>query len=367
MDKIGILIKRLLLKEPFYAFFLMGLLKVKSNKVSIAGVSLEGLNYTLHINDEFFELEESQQLAVLLHETYHICLGHCLWNWNDKLRANIAMDEFINQDIKNKGYTLPDWSIFPEHFNHEEGLSSKEYYDLLENDSKIDFIRAKLDSTKVKWEHDWKIFDGKNKELIKNQLDYQLKKTAKHCRSQGHNIPKELENYINSLFIKYKPAYDWKKLFRNFIYGNIKPYKKSTKKKPNKRFEEAKGRKLKYKPTCVIYLDGSGSMSKEDYLKAFSQIKHLNKVINFYICHFDSFVSEPYLYKGESVLPKSNGGTNFSNVRKHFNESNYNMGLIITDGFAEQINKLNKPFMWLITTEKGYKKCVNQPGLKIRI
>jgi hypothetical protein len=52
-DQLGKASKELMWKEPFYGFFLIMLNKIWSKKVPTAGVSKNGINYQLAINEEF--------------------------------------------------------------------------------------------------------------------------------------------------------------------------------------------------------------------------------------------------------------------------------------------------------------------------
>ena len=61
--------KDLMLKEPYYGFFLIMLNKLWSKKVPTAGVSKNGINYQLVVNDTFWEgLSDLERLGLLKHE-----------------------------------------------------------------------------------------------------------------------------------------------------------------------------------------------------------------------------------------------------------------------------------------------------------
>jgi predicted metal-dependent peptidase len=99
MDKVQSLSKtskELMLKEPYYGFFLIMLNKLwDSKRVPTAGVSKNGINYQLAINPEFWEsLSEEQRLGLLKHELLHIAFGHLtmFFKFTDKRLANVAMD-----------------------------------------------------------------------------------------------------------------------------------------------------------------------------------------------------------------------------------------------------------------------------------
>ena len=61
--------KELMWKEPFYGFFLIMLNKVWNLKVPTAGVSKNGINYQLSINEKFWmSLSENHRIGLLKHE-----------------------------------------------------------------------------------------------------------------------------------------------------------------------------------------------------------------------------------------------------------------------------------------------------------
>ena len=69
--------KELMLKEPYYGIFLIMLNKVWNKRVPTAGVSKNGINYQLIINEDFWtSLSEEHMLGLLKHELLHIAFGH---------------------------------------------------------------------------------------------------------------------------------------------------------------------------------------------------------------------------------------------------------------------------------------------------
>jgi len=69
-DELAKASKDLMLKEPFYGLFLIMLNKQWNNKVvPTAGVSRQGVNYQLYLNEEFWEsLSANQHMGLLKHE-----------------------------------------------------------------------------------------------------------------------------------------------------------------------------------------------------------------------------------------------------------------------------------------------------------
>ena len=87
--------KELMLKEPFYGLFLIGLNKIWSKRVPTAGVSKHNINFQLAINEEFWEtLSPEHHIGLLKHELLHIAFFHLTMHndFADKKLANVAMD-----------------------------------------------------------------------------------------------------------------------------------------------------------------------------------------------------------------------------------------------------------------------------------
>lgn len=61
--------KDLMLKQPFYGMYMLLLDKKVSKKVPTAGVSKQGINYKLDVNEEFWSnLEPNHRIGLLHHE-----------------------------------------------------------------------------------------------------------------------------------------------------------------------------------------------------------------------------------------------------------------------------------------------------------
>ena len=72
-DQIARAAKSLMLMEPFYGYFLIGLNKKIIKTIPTAGVSKKGINVDLSVNPEFFDkLPEKHRIGLLKHELLHI-------------------------------------------------------------------------------------------------------------------------------------------------------------------------------------------------------------------------------------------------------------------------------------------------------
>lgn len=87
--------KTIMLKKPFYGFFLIMLNKIWDKRIPTAGVSKNGVNYQLTINEDFFlKLSDEHKFGLIQHELLHICFFHLtkFFEFSDRKLANIAMD-----------------------------------------------------------------------------------------------------------------------------------------------------------------------------------------------------------------------------------------------------------------------------------
>ena len=69
--------KNLILDEPFYGLFLIGINKQFSDRIPTAGVSKHGIGMQLTVNPEFYiNLSEDHRSGLIKHELLHIAFGH---------------------------------------------------------------------------------------------------------------------------------------------------------------------------------------------------------------------------------------------------------------------------------------------------
>mgnify|MGYP003687580575 FL=1 len=95
----------MLLKEPFYAHFLSGIIREVTDKVPTAAVGFKSGKIALYVNENFFlkELKSvNERVAVIKHETLHIIFKHLFrmkTKSYDNQLFNVAADIVVNQLI----------------------------------------------------------------------------------------------------------------------------------------------------------------------------------------------------------------------------------------------------------------------------
>jgi predicted metal-dependent peptidase len=125
----------LLKKEPFYAYLLVKMHKKIDNHVPVAAIAVIDGDIILYINEfGYASLTRKERVAVLKHEILHVIMVHYLRRRDrDPELFNIAADIAINQMINTEHFHLPNFVIYPHHYNLPEGKTAEEYYKILWN------------------------------------------------------------------------------------------------------------------------------------------------------------------------------------------------------------------------------------------
>jgi predicted metal-dependent peptidase len=375
--------KDLMLKEPYYGFFLIMLNKLWNKKIPTAGVSKNGINYQLVINDDFWEnLTELERLGLLKHELLHIAFGHLttVFKFSDRRLANIAMDMEINQYID--ASWLPGGELSSDEFKQlketitteleqaKENNATREeliviskklpfrgimiddyaelnldikagaryYYDKLKEakDNKaqkgtsgseaFDNLCDQMDSSDgdslpdhSTWDEFEDLSEAEQK-LIEKQVQKLLSDAKEQTVKKRGTVPGEIEGVIIIDEIK-PPKFDWRGYIRRFTGVSTKVYTKKIRRKENKRFDANPGLKVKMKQHMLLAIDTSGSVSDNELKEFMSEMHHIYKCgIDITIIQCDTTIRSIEPYKGKHELNvQGRGGTEFDPVIEYFN------------------------------------------------
>jgi predicted metal-dependent peptidase len=378
--------KTLMLKEPFYGLFLIGLNKELRTDIQTACVTPDNINIKLCINPEFWlGLEEKTKLAVLKHELLHIAFFHLenFERFDNKKLSNVAADLEINQYIESE-YKGDSW----EGLEYNKGIfkslnllpkqGTKYYYDAIQqemDDNPDGDIAQFVNSIEMDWHDLWEDMEGMSeaeRKLIQKQIDHQLKEIASEMKKKNRGfIPNELSQYLDSLFEIKEPVLDWKSYLRRFSSQSTKVFTKKTRYKPNKRFYGNPTLKIKQRKNTLVAIDTSGSVSEKELLEFFNEIYHIYKSgTDVTVIECDADIQRIYEYKGklEDLSVQGRGGTDFEPVFAYLykNRDKYNNLIYLTDGECNPPKtKILKPILWVHSS----KSKINDelPGTKIKI
>ena len=362
--------KKLLIENPFYGLFLLGLSKVIDKSVETACVRKRGINCELVINPEYWEtLDDIQQLNLIQHEIYHIVFQHMFMTpfFKNHEVLNVAADCEVNSYLQN----LDDTWIVPSMFNAESKLGTKVYYDIIMSQTPPPPPQGGgggngsngLPDTKddhSSWDKEFKECSDAEKQLIQNQINSQIKTAAEQTMKMRGTIPAEMKAIVDELFKPKPRVFDWKAYFRRMLGSIYDINIKKTRRKESIRFPGAAGIKHKKKVSILVAVDTSGSVNDEELKDFFSEITYIYKVgARITILECDAAISANYEYTGKwTGKVHGRGGTDFQPVIDYYrkNIKDYAALVYFTDGECSIPDNVPRDTIWVITSAGDHKK-----------
>jgi predicted metal-dependent peptidase len=379
--------KELMLKEPYYGFFLIMLNKVWRKDLPTAGVSKQNINYQLAINEEFWTgLSDMHKMGLLKHELLHIAFGHLtsFSSFSNKKLANVAMDMEINQYIEDSW--LPEGGIRIEDYEDlklDKRAGCRYYYDQLlrlqdEKDKNgttgndaMDKLLDNVASGDIPDHSTWEEFDDMTdaeKKLIEKQVQKILQDAKEQTVKKRGNVPGEIEGLIVVEEFT-APKFDWKGYLRRFTGVSTKVFTKKIRRKENRRYEDNPGLKIKMRQHMLLAIDTSGSVSDTELAEFMNEIHHIYKVgVDITVVQCDTSIKsiEPYRGKNEiSVLGR--GGTEFDPVLDYYNANlkKYTSLVYFTDGECYTSVRPKGKVLWVLSERSGMNEDL--PGQVIKL
>jgi len=384
MNKVDLLSKAskdLMLKEPYYGYFLIQLNKHWRNDIPTAGVSKNGINYQLAINEAFWcGLTDLHRLGLLKHELLHIAFGHltAYHAFADRKMANIAMDMEINQYIDNTwlpggDYTADEYKALkdavmaehklaidnnatPEELKEIEakipmrGIMIDDYHELnLDTKAGTKYYYKKLKEAQEEKEKNgtsgsdamdqllddleqgndscddhatWDEFEGigeTEQKLMDRQIQRILTEAKEQTEKKRGYVPGEMSSLIKIDQIV-KQKFDWRGYVRRFTGTSTKVFTKKLQRKENRRFPAFPGLKIKMRQHILLAIDTSGSVSDSELKEFMNEIQHIYKTgVDITIIQCDTKINSIEPYKGKNDLNVvGRGGTEFDPVLEYY-------------------------------------------------
>ena len=362
--------KKMLIENPFYGLFLLGLSKVIDKSVDTACVRRRGINCELVINPDYWESQdEVQQMNLLQHEVYHIVFQHMFMTpfFKNHEVLNVAADCEVNSYLQN----LDDTWIVPSMFNAESKLGTKVYYDIIMSqtppplpqrgggsNNSNDLPDTKDDHSS--WGKEFQECSDAEKQLIQNQINSQIKTAAEQTMKMRGTIPAEMQAIVDELFKPKPRVFDWKAYFRRMLGSIYDINIKKTRRKESIRFPGAAGIKHKKKVSILVAVDTSGSVNDEELKDFFSEITYIYKAgARITILECDAAISANYEYTGKwTGKVHGRGGTDFQPVIDYYrkNMKDYAALVYFTDGMCSIPNNIPRDTIWVITSAGDHKK-----------
>lgn len=367
-------LKELLIKDPFYGIFMLNLDKQivsGDHRVKTAAVGLTGLTYTLYINEDFWnKWTDNQQIGLLKHEICHLMFFHLTdtFECDDHQLMNIAQDCEINQlltDLPEGGVTLESVSKACNKPLEPRKGSWYYYKALMEVKDKSQTEQLSTIDDHSLWPQD---LSDAEQELLKGQLKAKIKEAAEQVQKMCGSIPGEFAGLLEK--IKNKPAiFNWKKFMRKMIGNTITSEITLTRMRPNKRFPDARGFKMKRKPNIMVAVDTSGSVSDRELQEFFSEIHHIWKTgVDVTVVECDTTIGEVFKYNGKQEIKISGrGGTELHPAIEYYKQhKEFSSCVMFTDGYCNTTMPSCHNLIWVITSD-GNKSGEYYPGKTIFI
>ena len=411
-DELAKASKDLMLKEPFYGLFLIMLNKQWNNRaVPTAGVSRQGINYQLYINENFWnKLSTNQHIGLLKHELLHIAFFHITdyEHLTDKEIANIAMDieinQYIDKDFLPPGPQLPE--SYPE-LKLEAKKGTQYYYDKLMQGKtagncpnlnamlaagaicipgdgapgdqpvggQMVKIRAKGGGqieVQLPDHSTWgefKDLDEATKKLIRTQTGHILSEVADQVAKSRGTVPGEMAEIIKRIAIVEEPKFNWRGYLRRFVGGSTKTFTKMSRSKPNFRFQENPGLKHKTRRKILVAIDTSGSVSTNELKEFLGEMNHIHRTgTEIMLVQCDSAIHHKEKFDPKKDLEiHGRGGTSFTPVTDYYdaNFRKYNCLIYLTDGEAPAPDKCRGPVLWVMSSQSQINEDLQ--GLVIKL
>ena len=360
---------KLLMKEPFYAHFLSGIIRVITDEIPTAAVGFKSGKIALYVNENFFlkELKSfNERVAVIKHETLHILFKHLFRmqskSYDNKL-FNIAADLVVNQLIE--PWRLPESAVTLSTFsnlNLPPDKSVEWYYKKLKQQSSDDNTKKTISQVSEEISHSdhskWGENKGASSNIIETELDRMIIQAKDRTPLKDYgSIPLGIKKMINVIIEKRKPQIDWKRALRLFSTSSRKTRVYYTMKRISKRYGTRPGIKIKRYQRLAVAIDTSGSIKEDDFVIFFSEIHSIWKQgAEIEVIECDAEVQRKYSYRGK--LPKfisGGGGTLFDPVFSYLKSNRfekYDGCIYLTDGYAPEA-KIKPPcsLFWCITKD----------------
>ena len=379
--------KELMLKEPYYGFFLIMLNKVWRKDLPTAGVSKHNINYQLAINEEFWTgLSDDHKMGLLKHELLHIAFGHLVSfsSFSNKKLANVAMDMEINQYIQ--ASWLPEGGINIDDYaelNLDRKAGCRYYYDQLlrlqdekdkngsTGDQAMDNLLDNIASGDIPDHSTWEEFEDMSeaeKKLIEKQVQKILQDAKEQTIKKRGNVPGEIEGLI-VLDEVTKAKFDWKGYLRRFTGTSTKIFTKKIRRKENYRYEDNPGLKIKMRQHMLLAIDTSGSVSNDELTEFMNEIHHIHKAgVDITIIQCDTSIRSIEPYKGKNDLKvHGRGGTEFDPVLDYYNANlkKYTSLVYFTDGECYTSVKPRNRVLWVLSERSEMNEDL--PGQVIKL
>ena len=338
--------KLLLMTQRGTTFFssLLASLRLKESK-AIPTAAVDGVH--LFYNKEFVDkLTPQETLGLLLHETLHVALDHLdrkKLHDLDPQGWNIAGDYYINNDLDNRGYKLPEGGLIDHKY---DGWSTMKIYGEVMKDKPEDFEMDLLGPPDG-------MSDEECTEVVKNAVVKAVTQ-AKISNDYG-SVPGEIARRVEEIL---NPVLPWNVIFMNRLSAYAKD--DYTWRRPNRRYWPDAFLPSMYSESLdeiIVAIDVSGSIMQEDLDAFMAEITYVWSTLHpkkMRILGFDTEIHDDLEFTEgdslESVNLTGGGGTYIGPVIDTIHKDNPEITIIFTDAefTLPHLDDIESDLIWII-------------------
>ena len=320
-------------------------------------------------------LTDAELRFLMLHECYHKMYRH-LTTWRhlyeiDARRANQACDYVINHKLVNTDAGKSGWIVMPKggcYDNKYAGMSAKEVFDLLEQQSDDDDGGGDSGEGTGFDDHDWEgaqQLSQEEAEALEKEIDEAVRQGALLAGKMGSGGLRDIGELLET-------KKDWKELFRDYITTVCSGKDYSTWRKPNRRYI---GMDILMPSSIsvsvgeiVLAIDTSGSIGQDELNKFLTEVKGICDQVHpakVHIVYWDTEVAGHEIYTQDNIenlvkstKPAGGGGTTVECVPMYLDEHGIKPEcvVVLTDGYlGGSWGKWNAPVLWCIQNNRSAK------------
>jgi predicted metal-dependent peptidase len=290
----------------------------------------------------------------------------------DKRLFNIAADCELNQYII-PSY-LPNGAILPSTFPNlklERKAGTNYYYNMLldnQDDPDVQNMMGQGDDMHGTW-NEFDNLSESEKKLLKSQAEYQLKEAAEECLKSRGQLPGEIAHIYKRITEVTPSKFNWRAYLRRFAGNSYIVETKLSRKKLNKRYPDAPGMKFKPKKHILVAIDTSGSVSNDELVEFFNEIRHIHKTgteITVLQCDTQINSIEKYDPK-KDVRVQGRGGTEFDPVIDYYNKNSKRFTCLVylTDGECYTTITPRGRMLWVISSKARINEQLPGPQIQL--
>ncbi len=350
---------RLLLVNPFYGHVLLCAIRVVTEEVETAAVTVRNGALHLLVNPVFWlrTLEsDAHRVGVLKHEILHVVLGHLqrARQLEHAERMNVAADLAVNCLVEEELLPASALRIDTPGLlalgDRLWGQTMEWYYARLASGAAATALQQSSD-TRGQGAEIWAEGDPVAAAAVTAEV---VRQGAQAAGAEAlARLPGDLRRVVEETVAHGTGTRDWRRMVRLFGTGSRRTRIRTTLKRPSKRFGKVPGIRVQPLSHLAVVLDTSGSIEPRQLAAFFGEVRAIWRAgATITVVESDQEVGRVWNYRGQAPTETSGGGgTDFDPAIAWVNERAQRIDGVIfmTDGQGARTLDCRRRILWLIT------------------